>query len=72
MSIAYLLIGEEYYVLPSSVHEVLAVPVSQCDHVEGLAYNVRAINAGIVSKDDYLSDNVFKYDAGLNDIVTVA
>ena len=72
MSIAYLLIGEEYYVLPSSVHEVLAVPVSQCDDAEGLAYNVRAINAAIVSKDDYLSDNVFKYDVGLNDIVTVA
>lgn len=72
MSIAYLLIGEEYYVLPSSVHELLAVPVSQCDDAEGLAYNVRAINASIVSKDDYLSDNVFKYNADLNDIVTVA
>jgi hypothetical protein len=72
MSIAYLLIGEEYYVLPSSVHELLAVPVSQCDDAEGLAYNVRAINAAIVSKDDYLSDNVFKYDASINDIVTVA
>lgn len=72
MSIAYLLIGEEYYVLPSSVHELLAVPVSQCDDAEGLASNVRAINASIVSQDDYLSDNVFKYCADLNDIVTVA
>lgn len=72
MSIAYLLIGEEYYVLPSSVHELLAVPVSQCDDVEGLASGVRSINAAIVSADDYLSDNVFKYNADANDIVTVA
>ncbi len=52
----------DVYILPSSIHEVLLLP-----HEEGMDKNeieemVREINTYVVSKMEYLSDNVYKYD----------
>lgn len=48
-----------YYILPSSIHELIFVPTyigSKAD----LAAMVREINASAVSEDDYLADDVFE------------
>lgn len=55
-------LGEDYYVLPSSRHEVILVPQSVVSDVEDLKSMVREVNATEVSKTDKLSDSVYKFD----------
>ena len=54
-------IGDDLYILPSSVHEVLAVPAS-LQSPEELAEMVHTINMGQVSLEDRLSNQVYHYD----------
>lgn len=55
-------LGESFYVLPSSVHEVLIVPESAgLDRAE-LANMVYTANRTVVEEKDVLSDNVLHYD----------
>ena len=54
-------IKEDLYILPSSVHEVLAVPAS-CNSPETLADMVHEINMMQVSLEDRLSNQVYHYD----------
>ena len=49
----------DYYILPSSVHEVIVVPTDGIG-VDSLVDMVREINRTEVSKNDFLSDNVYK------------
>ncbi len=51
----------DYYVIPSSIHEVLALPDSQADF-EGLTDLVRRVNAMAVSPQEKLSDHLYHYD----------
>lgn len=53
-------IGEDFYVLPSSRHEVILIPQSFVPDVGSLQAMVRDINATEVSKTDKLSDGVYK------------
>ncbi|MCH1950964.1 DUF5688 family protein [Enterocloster sp. OA13] len=55
-------IGEDFYILPSSVHEVLIIPKSELDDVEGLRQMVSSINEAEVPPQDRLSDNVYEFD----------
>ena len=56
----------DFYILPSSVHEVIVVPVSGgIDRVE-LTEMVRTINATEVAPEDRLSDQVYLYDGILH------
>lgn len=56
--------GDEtgYYLLPSSVHEMLAVPKALEENIDALKALVMCVNAdpGVISKSDYLSDNVYE------------
>ena len=56
--------GGDYYVLPSSVHEVLAVP-REPERLHALEEMVRSVNAsGAMRHEDYLSDHVFEVKDG--------
>lgn len=55
-------IGEEFYILPSSIHEVLILPKSSADDVEDLKQMVSSINEAEVPPEDRLSDNVYEFD----------
>lgn len=55
-------IGEEFYILPSSIHEVLIMPKSDTDIVEELKEMVSSINKAEVLPEDRLSDNVYEFD----------
>lgn len=48
-----------YYILPSSIHELIFVPTC-IGTKDGLEMMVREINASTVSEDDYLADDVFE------------
>ena len=55
-------IGEDFYILPSSRHEVLLVPQSMTDNPKDLEDMVKAVNATTVSREDFLSDHVYSYN----------
>lgn len=52
--------GSDLYVIPSSIHEVLAVPVRDLEPEE-LRCMVAYVNASEVPAEDQLSDNVYRY-----------
>lgn len=52
---------EQFYILPSSIHEVLVVNMSEATPSE-LRNMVREVNATQVSPEERLSDNVYFYD----------
>ena len=54
--------GGDYYVLPSSIHEVLIMPADAGVDPASLEKMVRDINASIVEPEDRLSDHVYHYD----------
>ena len=55
-------IGTSLYILPSSVHEVIAVSTDM-GTPEALAGMVREVNGGQVAPEEQLSDHVDKFDA---------
>lgn len=57
-------IGDDFYVLPISIHECIILPVSMCGEISGpeLREMVRSINIALVEPEDILSDSVYRYD----------
>ncbi len=62
MELASREVGEDFYILPSSVHELLLVPEKSFPDREGLERMVYEINRSVVSEMDYLSDSVYHFD----------
>lgn len=60
---AYNKIGEDYYILPSSRHEVILLPQKEFVDVEVLKDMVQSVNTNEVRPEDKLSDHVYKYDS---------
>ena len=56
-------VGGDFYMLPSSLHEVLLVPDRGSMNVRELEEMVRDVNATQVSEQDRLSDRVYHYDS---------
>lgn len=56
-------IGGDFYVIPSSIHEILLVPDNGEVQAEALKEMVQEVNATDVSPEEKLSDNVYHYDS---------
>lgn len=56
-------LGGDFFVLPSSVHEVLFVPDDGSFERTELENMVRSVNAHEVSEADFLSNSVYHYDS---------
>ncbi len=56
------LIGSDYYILPSSIHEVILVPDTANINAQELCDMVKQANRTVVEPHDILSDNVYHYD----------
>ena len=54
-------LDSDLYVLPSSIHEVIAVP-ADCDEAELLKNAVVEVNATAVSAEEVLSESVYRYN----------
>lgn len=62
-------VGTDLYILPSSVHEVLAASVEMgSGNPEELAAMVQEINMSAVELEDRLSNNVYHYDKDLREL----
>ena len=57
------ILGGDYYVLPSSIHEVLVLPNTGGRSVRDLTEMVREVNRTMVAPDEVLSDKVQFYDS---------
>lgn len=53
---------ENYYILPSSIHEVIIVPESRSPEKDDLNEMVKEINETQVDVEEVLSDHVYYYD----------
>jgi len=61
--------GKEFYILPSSIHEVICIPVDSGISSTYLREMVREINAAEVSAQEFLSDEIMKYDGNRISVV---
>ena len=53
-------IGQDFYILPSSINEVIIVP-SDCADAVYLTDMVRDVNRTVIPPEEILSDNVYRY-----------
>mgnify|MGYP001230825433 FL=1 len=60
-------LGSDLFILPSSVHEVIAISANMGDPNE-LAAMVTEINMGQVALDERLSNQVYHYDKELRKV----
>lgn len=54
--------GGAFYMLPSSVHEVILLPESMGISYEEAALLVQEVNSSEVGPEDFLSDTVYRYE----------
>ncbi len=62
-------LGQDFYVLPSSVHEVILVPANSEADQESLREIVTDINRTQVAEEEILADSVYFYNRSLNRIL---
>lgn len=65
-------IGSDFYILPSSIHEVLFVPADSHMDERSLVEMVREVNMTQVAPNEILSDNVYRYYANTDHVEIVA
>ena len=56
-------VGGDFYILPSSIHEVLLVKDDGKFGIDYLEDMVKEVNATQVAPEDLLTDSVYHYDA---------
>jgi hypothetical protein len=66
------MVGGSFYILPSSIHEVLFIPcVNNHMSVDDFRDMVRSINKTEISKEDFLSDNIYYYNASTDNFTII-
>lgn len=65
------LLGDSFYIIPSSIHEVLLLKVDERNTPKELAKLIKATNDNVLDKDDILSYKLYFYDK-VNNEVTIA
>ena len=53
--------GEDFYIIPSSIHEVLLFPISRAPSKEELNRAIQEINRDHLEPEEYLSDHAYYY-----------
>lgn len=61
-------IGEDFYLLPSSIHEMICMKKSFAPDVEDLETMIKEINNTTVKQEERLSDHAYKYDYTAHEI----
>lgn len=51
----------DFYILPSSIHEIILLPTDDCDSIEQLSHMVNHINEIEVAEEDILSSHAYYY-----------
>ena len=61
-------LDSDFYILPSSIHEVLLIPVASASSYEDLSSMVHEINATQLAREEVLSDRVYFYSRHLGKV----
>lgn len=59
-------LGDNLFLLPSSIHEVILVPASAVENPSELRETVHEVNLTEVAQDEILSDSVYYYERNTN------
>lgn len=65
-------INEDVYIIPSSIHEVLLVPATEDVDVAELKSMVKDVNSSTVSKEEWLSENIYFFGREKNELEVAA
>ena len=57
------MVGEDYYIIPSSVHELIVLPKSYVGEESSLDMIIREVNHNEVPQEDILSNHAYLYDS---------
>lgn len=62
--------GDDYYIIPSSEHEIILIPenIASRDEVRNM---VEEVNSCAVSESDFLSNNIYQYDVDSKKIIII-
>lgn len=55
--------GGDFYILPSSIHELVLVPETPTINAECLKEMVKEVNGAAVAREEWLSEDVYYYDS---------
>lgn len=67
------ILGKDFMILPSSVHELILVPSSgEADEADKLAQMVEDVNKTVLAEDEILSRHVYRYDFRIGNISVAA
>lgn len=61
-------LDSNFYILPSSIHELILIDADICDDVEHLKEMVQQVNDTELEKTEILSYNVYHYDRAIDEI----
>ena len=53
----------DYYIIPSSVYEVMIIPSNKVEDIDSMNELIRTVNTTVVSDNDALSNRLLKYNA---------
>lgn len=62
----------DFYILPSSINEIIILPAKESENPEHLLEMVREVNSIMVCEEEILGDNVYFYDKELKELKLVA
>ncbi len=61
-------LGADFYILPSSIHEVLIMPIHPDFRSIEILDMIRSINRNLVDREEILSDNMYRYRAEMDSV----
>lgn len=61
-------IRSDFYILPSSIHEVILLPAQGGEDSDALRQMVREVNESQVEREEVLSDSVYYFDSEQNEL----
>ena len=61
----------DFYILPSSLHEIILMREDMAPEMETLREMVQEINSTQVLVEDYLSDSIYYYDRNTKEVTIV-
>lgn len=64
-------IGGDFFIIPSSVHEVILLPDADKGLNEGLKQLIREVNSTQVAPEEVLSDTLYRYDRAEGRVIMV-
>ena len=62
LEMASRIIGEDFYLLPSSIHEVILIPKSKSPDLKDLNEMINEVNETQVQEEEVLSDHAYYYE----------